>query len=134
MAIIADTGGILVLMDKKDPKHQAAFDCLDEKLIVPSLILPEVDYLSSTRLARGATQKIFDSLFIGEFDYHELDLFDLQRAEEIMNQYADARVGLVDAAVVTVAERLKINRILTIDHRHFSLFKPRNLGYLELLP
>jgi predicted nucleic acid-binding protein len=88
MAIIADTGGILVFMDKKDPKHQAAFDCLDEKLIVPSLILPEVDYLSSTRLARGATQKILDGLFIGEFEYHELDLFDLQMLPWLLWQNA----------------------------------------------
>jgi uncharacterized protein len=41
---------------------------------------------------------------------------------------------LVDAAVVAVAERLNIKRILTIDHRHFGLFKPKNLGFLELLP
>ncbi len=134
MAIIADTGGLLVLLDKKDPRHQAAFDCLDEKLIVPSLILPEVDYLASRRLAQGAMNTLLSSLFIGEFDYYEVDLFDLQRAHEIMKQYADARVGLVDAAVVAVAERLRINRILTIDHRHFSMFKPRNLNCLELLP
>lgn len=74
------------------------------------------------------------SLLTQEFEYYELDLIDLQRANEIMNQYADAKVGLVDASVVAVAERLNINRILTIDQRHFSLFKPKNLGFLELLP
>ena len=63
-----------------------------------------------------------------------MDLADLERANEIMNQYSDANVGLVDAAVVAVAERLNIKRILTIDQRHFGLFKPRQLGFLELLP
>ena len=74
------------------------------------------------------------SLLTQEFEYYELDLPDLQRSNEIMNQHADANVGLVDAAVVAVAERLNINRILTIDQRHFSMFRPKNLGFLELLP
>ena len=134
MPILADTGGVLVLLDRKDPKHQAAVASLDQKLIVPSIILAEVDYLASRRLAHDAMSTFLTSLFIGEFDYYEVDLFDLQRADEIMRQYADAHVGLVDATVVAVAERLRINRILTIDRRHFSMFKPRNLNYLELLP
>jgi uncharacterized protein len=133
MAIIADTGGVLVLFDQSHPKHQATLDSLDERLIVPSLILPEIDYLSH-RLPRGAMRSFMASLLTQEFEYYELDLTDLQRANEIMNQYADANVGLVDAAVVAVAERLSINRILTIDQRHFSMFKPKNLGFLELLP
>ncbi len=133
MAIIADTGGVLVLFDQSHPKHQATVESLDERLIVPSLILPEIDYLSR-RLPRGAMRAFMSSLLTQEFEYFELDLPDLQRANEIMNQYADANVGLVDAAVVAVAERLNINRILTIDQRHFSMFKPRNLGFLELLP
>jgi uncharacterized protein len=133
MAIIADTGGILVLFDQSHPKHQATLDSLDERLIVPSLTLPEIDYLSH-RLPRGAMRSFMASLLTQEFEYYELDLIDLQRANEIMNQYADAKVGLVDASVVAVAERLNINRILTIDQRHFSLFKPKNLGFLELLP
>ena len=133
MAIIADTGGVLVLLDRHHPKHQATLESLDERLIIPSLILPEVDYLSS-RLPRGAMNSFMNSLLAKEFEYYELNLANLERAFEIMNQYADAKVGLVDAAVVAVAEALNINRILTIDQRHFSLFKPKNLKYLELLP
>jgi uncharacterized protein len=134
MAIIADTGGILVLLDQDHPKHHAALEALDEPIIVPSIVLPEVDYLAMQRLPYGTNTAFLKSLLGGDFEYLELNLEDIRRATEIMNQYADARVGLVDAAVVAVAERLNINRILTIDHRHFSLFRPRNLGYLELLP
>ena len=133
MAIIADTGGVLVLMDRHHPKHQAAVEGLDERLVVPSMILPEIDYLSN-RLPWGAMNLFMNSLLAREFDYYELNLNDLQRAHEIMNQYADAKVGLVDAAVVAVAEALKINRILTIDQRHFSMFKPKGLEFLELVP
>jgi uncharacterized protein len=134
MAIIADTGGILVILDQDHPKHHAALEALDEPIIVPSIVLPEIDYLATRRLPYGTNVAFLKSLLDGDFEYLEVSLEDIRRAQEIMTQYADAQVGLVDAAVVAVAERLKIRRILTIDHRHFSLFKPRNLGYLELLP
>jgi hypothetical protein len=58
MAIIADTGGVLVLLDQSHPKHQMTFESLDERLIVPSLTLPEIDYLSS-RLPRGAMRSLW---------------------------------------------------------------------------
>ena len=47
MAIIADTGGVLVMMDRRHPKHKAALESLDERLIITSLILPEIDYTHS---------------------------------------------------------------------------------------
>jgi hypothetical protein len=134
MAIIADTGGILVLLDRAHPLHERVLECLDERLIVPSLILPEVDYLASRRLTPKAVNAFMGSLLAEELEYHELELRDLRRAFEIMTQYADAQVGLVDAAVVACAERLGVRRILTVDRRHFAMFKPRQLDYLELLP
>jgi uncharacterized protein len=134
MAIIADTGGILVILDQDHPQHQRTLEALDERIIVPSIILPEIDYLASQRLAYGTNTAFLKSLLNNDFEYLELNLEDIRRVHEIMQQYTDARIGLVHAAVVAVAERLRINRILTIDRRHFSMFKPRNLGFLELLP
>jgi hypothetical protein len=67
MAIIADTDGILVLFDRNHPKHQATLEALDERLIVPSSILPEVDYLSS-RLPRDAMRSFMAGLLTQEFE------------------------------------------------------------------
>ena len=51
-----------------------------------------------------------------------------------MDTYADAEVGYVDASIVALAERYNLNRILTFDRRHFAMFRPKGLEYLELLP
>jgi predicted nucleic acid-binding protein len=51
-----------------------------------------------------------------------------------MNQYKDVPLGLVDSSVVALAERAHIQKILTLDRRHFSLIQPTNVDYLELLP
>ena len=49
-------------------------------------------------------------------------------------QYADARVGFVDAAVLSVVERLGERKLATLDHRHFGLLRPRHVVALDLVP
>lgn len=59
---------------------------------------------------------------------------DLLRTGQILRQYADSRVDFVDASIAAVAERLEIARVLTLDHRDFSIIRPRHIDYFELIP
>ncbi len=59
---------------------------------------------------------------------------DYTRAAEVIRQYADSRVDFVDAVIVAIAERLLISKILTLDQRHFRMFRPRHCASFELLP
>jgi len=63
-----------------------------------------------------------------------LEMEDLLRTAEILEQYADTRVDFVDATIAAVAERLKITRILTLDQRDFHIIRPKHIGYFEILP
>ena len=44
----------------------------------------------------------------------------LRRANEIAIRYKTLRIGLVDAAVIAAAERLRATAIATLDLRHFG--------------
>ena len=70
----------------------------------------------------------------GEMAMEDLTVRFLRRALELLRRYEDARLGFVDASVVAIAERLKIERILTTDRRDFSLVRPRHCKQFELLP
>jgi hypothetical protein len=59
---------------------------------------------------------------------------DLDRVIEILEQYRDAEFGMVDAATMAIAERLKIEVILTLDHRDFSIYRPRHCPAFRLVP
>ena len=52
----------------------------------------------------------------------------------LVRQYRDLPLGLVDAAVAATAERLGIDRVLTVDQRHFRTVKPRGFDHFQLLP
>lgn len=51
---------------------------------------------------------------------------DLARTGELLKQYADSRLGFVDASIVAIAERLQTSPILTLDYRDFSIVRPRH--------
>jgi predicted nucleic acid-binding protein len=56
------------------------------------------------------------------------------RISELMNQYADLPLGIVDASVIALAERHGLAEIATLDRRHFSVVRPRHVGNFTLLP
>ncbi len=133
MSILADTSGVIALLDASDPYYERATRYLPE-LIIAQSILCEVDYLATKYYGAHISRRFFASLARGDFNLLHLNFGDLGRAYEVMEQYADAEIGFVDASLVALAERHRIRRVLTLDKRHFSMFRPVGLDYLELLP
>jgi hypothetical protein len=135
--ILVDTGPLYAMADRDDDWHAPVVRFLErsrDELVVPVAVLPEVAYLLAAHLGPEAEQKLVRSVVNGEMTLEELTLQDLRRALELLNRYAAARIGFVDAAVVATAERLRISRILTTDRRDFSLMRPRHCRAFELLP
>lgn len=56
------------------------------------------------------------------------------RVAELVETYVDLPLGLVDASVVAIAERLGQTRVASLDHRHLGVVRPRHCERLELVP
>lgn len=109
--LVLDTGGWLEALS-----GQAAYaDALTaaSRAIVPAPILPEVDW--HLRRRRRDMQRLLREIVEGRYEYVEATLADVERAAELDRKFADLGLGLVDAAVAAIAERLGVRRILTID-------------------
>jgi len=78
--------------------------------------------------------RVLEGIARGDMKLEPVTNADLQRALELMRQYADSNIGFVDASIVALAERLGIRRVLTLDRRHFGLIRPRHCPALEILP
>ena len=59
---------------------------------------------------------------------------DYERVAELMQEYADLRVGFVDASVLAIVERLGESKLATLDVRRFTVMRPRHVKALTLLP
>ena len=120
-----------------DPDHEACvawFRTVSAPLSVPDLVIPEVCYL----LAQGAQAPVegafLRSLVSGRLNVEHVSDADLERAAQLVEQYADLGLGAVDASVIAVAERLGATEIATLDHRHFRVVRPDHTAAFSLLP
>ena len=137
MALVADTGPLYALYDSDDPHHNAVRSVVErerEAIIVPAATVPEVDYLLRQYLGIDAELEFLDDLASGAYRLEAIAPPDLDRCRELIAKYRDQDIGFVDAAVVATADRLGVRRILTVDLRHFRLFRsPAGRPY-EILP
>jgi uncharacterized protein len=121
--IVADTGAIVALIDRSDRHHEALMDLYEEapsRWVLPWAILPEVDYLVGSYLGPQAEEAFLADLAGGMFNVEWGRDADVARARAITKQYRALRLGLVDASVIAIAERLRAEAIATLDYRHFG--------------
>ncbi len=137
MALILDTGVVYAVLDRSDPDHEPCRRLVEEAtepLVIPSPVLPEVDYFASQQLGPKAMTALIRDIRSGAFTVEDVQAPDYERVVEILDRYADASVGFVDAAVLAVVERLDERKLASLDRRHFSLLRPRHVRALRLLP
>ncbi len=134
---IVDTGILYAMADRDDAWHErvkAYLQTQTDTLIVPVTVLPEACSLLNTYLGQEAEKQLIRSLLRREMQLEPLTDSDLRRTLHVLEQYAEANIGFVDATLVAMAERGKIRRILTTDRRHFSLLRPRHCPHFALYP
>jgi len=133
--IIADTGAVYAFYDGNDQYHEAVRVIINEnagQIIIPEIILAEIDYLLEKLLGVDAELDFLQDIFNGVYHLHHLDQIALQNCHNLIAQYRDLKLGLSDASVMTTAEELNIYQILTIDERDFRAVKLQKP--LTLLP
>jgi uncharacterized protein len=135
MSIIADTGAIYAFYDGNDSYHQAARAIITAhsgEIIVPEVILTEVDYLLLNLLGVDAELDFLQDVLNGVYLLHSMNDQILRRCSELIARYRDLELGLADTAVMATAEQLGIYRVLTFDERDFRAVRLREP--LTLLP
>jgi len=139
--IVVDTGGLLRALARRadgNPTFPEFENILTSaiRVIVPALILPEVDYF--LRDNRPVMRKLIAEIFDPATRYeYELALpSDMVRALELDARFKNLNLGLVDGTVAALAERRNVYRVLTTDRRDFAAIRvgPRLSRALELLP
>jgi predicted nucleic acid-binding protein len=137
VAILVDTGPIYALADKDDQHHEAVrrfVASAAEALVVPGPVVPEACYLLASHLGPEAEVQFLRAFAGREMLLEQPTAKDLERVIEILIQYREAGFGMVDATVMAMAERLKIEVVLTLDHRHFQIYRPRHCRAFHLVP
>ncbi len=137
VAMIFDTGPLLAALDAADPDHAACAALVtgtNEDRVVPALVLAELDYWCARRLTSEAWMTFLDDVLAGAYRVEAPDTTDLTRCRELQARYQDLALGVVDASVIALAERLGEPKVATLDQRHFRAVRPAHVDALRLVP
>jgi hypothetical protein len=124
--ILVDTGPCVALFDPRDAQHTRCREVLrtiHEPLSTTIPVLTEAFHMlspgsyGSDRLRDFIGRRGLSVWFMGQAD--------LQRAFELMEQYADPPMDLADASLIVAAEALHIRKIFTIDRQDFATYRVR---------
>ena len=135
MPLLVDTGALYALADTDDAWHCRISDFLaseHQSLLTPSTVIPETAYLIRSRLGPHIEKMFVESLADGEITVENLTQPDFARCAQLLGKYDF--LGLVDASLVAVAERLKLKALVTTDRRDFRRVRPKHVPAFELLP
>lgn len=133
---LADSGFVIAFVNDSDRRHSEVRPIYFQypQILLPRLALVEVVYLVTRDAGIPKAIALLKSLPRSRFELVDATDNDIERAADIMQQYADSRVDFVDASIMAIAERFNIQTILTIDQRDFRLFRPMHCQSFTLLP
>lgn len=136
--VVVDTGVVLAAADADDAWHDRAAEVLQardaHRLVLPAPVATEAAWLIGSRLGASTEAAFVASIAAGEFTIVDLTATDWGRCAELIARYAGLDLGLVDASVVAVAERLSVTMLASIDRRDLLVVRPVHCDAFELIP
>jgi uncharacterized protein len=124
--IVVDTSVIVAYMNSADDAHGLVaswFDDVDDDLATTPLIVAEVDHLVGVRGTPAALTALRSDLAAGAY-LVEWWPGAIASAVNVAERYSDMGLGLADASLVALAERLETTEVATLDERHFRAVRP----------
>lgn len=118
---VVDAGPLIATADASDPEHERCLRVLERRdldLVIPALALAEVAHLISRDVGARAEAAFLRGL--GRFAIEAPTGDEWPVIADLVERYADARLGTTDAATIVLADRLETDLIVTLDHRHFA--------------
>jgi predicted nucleic acid-binding protein len=121
---LADTGGLLALLNPRDRWHRRcvdAFESLRLPLATTAAVLAELfhlvgdhpdDLLAAWRLIRSGAVTVLP-----------VTDADLPGLQELMERYADRPMDLADATLVHLAASESLTTVFTVDHDDFETYR-----------
>lgn len=135
--MILDTGPLVAAANRRDPDHETSKRFLLEArgtFVVPALVVAEATFMIERAGGAQAEARFLRSLRAPRFNIQAPTPEDLDRAADLVLEYADLPLGGTDATIVALAERMAETDIATLDRRHFSVVRPLHVQAFALLP
>ena len=106
------------------PVPRSSTSALVRTLVVPVVVVAESPWLIGNRLGAPVEAAFVASVAAGDFAVADLTDDDWSRVPELTERYTDLDLGLIDASVIPVAERLNVVTVATLNDRDSTSYGP----------
>ncbi len=133
-AVLIDTGPLVALLKRDDDRHGEivrTFKGIRDPFVSVWPVIVEAMHLLS---AWPVQKALWDILETGLVQLLPLGEADVPSMKSLMEKYRDLPMDVADAALVHVADREGLRRVLTLDRRDFSVYRLSRKGRFTLLP
>ncbi len=138
MALILDSGGLLVAIEPHQDDHKAFADALlthRGPLVISPFVVAELDYMIARDYGAESRSAFLDEVDRGAYRLEAFGVADFSRTREIMGRYPHLPgFGIADASNVVLAERHGTADILTTDQRDFRRIELPGSRFFRILP
>ena len=132
--VLVDAGALVGVLDESDAAHAPSIEVLagirDPLYSVWPALTEAMHLLGDTPRGQGA---LCDMVEDGALGLLALDRTDIGRLKQLMQQYSDLPMDFADAAIVRVAERDGLKRIISFD-KHFRVYRLPRRGRFIVIP
>ena len=132
-AVLVDASALVALLDRDDRAHDRCVEALkrlgDPLITVWPALTEAMHLLADTPGVEALCHMVEDQVLA----LASLEAADVGRMKELMRKYRDLPMDFADAALVRVAERDGLTRVLTFD-KHFEIYRLPGRRRLTVLP
>ena len=135
--LIVDTGPLVAIAEHDDRNYQSCLDLLSTAtgpLITTELVIAEAGYLLNRELGHRAELALVEMIQDGTLSIEPLGSSDWTRVADLLDRYQDLPLGVTDASLIAIAERLSAMEVATLDRRHFRVVRPNHCDSFILKP
>lgn len=135
--LIVDTGVLVASADRSDRQHERCAPLVASaggQMRTTAMVIAEAAYLIERELGSHIERLLYDSIVAGDIIVDHLTLDDWTRTAELVARYDNLPLGGTDASLVALTERHQQTEIATLDHRHFTVVRPKHTDSLTLVP
>ncbi|OGA03564.1 MAG: hypothetical protein A3H35_12605 [Betaproteobacteria bacterium RIFCSPLOWO2_02_FULL_62_17] len=126
--LLVDSGPFVALFDASDRWHQPVAAFLKEyrgELVTSAANITEAAWITASA-SHAMLVNLLTWLGRGAVTIHNVEPGDIVRIAALAAKYRSLRPDFADLALLALAERLKTDRILTLDQRDFAVYRLRN--------
>jgi predicted nucleic acid-binding protein len=126
--LLVDSGPLVALFDGGDRWHSAVAEFI--KGFRGELLTSAANITEAAWITGSVSQKMMSNLLTwlhrGAVVVHNFEADDLRRIAALSAQYQTLRPDFADLALLALAERTKVDRVITLDKKDFDVYRLKN--------